>query len=55
MICRNNWTHNDYDYSFVECGQVLLENEYEQFFVNYEDWVNDYYVIDKWKSLKKTI
>lgn len=52
MICRSWETQKDYNYKFVEDGKVELENEYDIFTVLYEDWVNEYYIIDKWNSLK---
>ena len=52
MICRSWETRKDYNYKFVEDGKVELENEHDIFTVTYEDWCNEYYIIDKWNSLK---
>ena len=52
MICRNLTTKEDYNYRFVDDGKVELENQYDIFTILYEDWCNDYYVVNKWNSLK---
>ena len=57
MICKNINTGFLYNYSFIENGMVLLENPQLKDYpismtVKYEDWCNDYYVIDKWNSLE---
>lgn len=52
MICRSWTTKEDYNYKFIEDGKVELENQHNIFSVLYEDWCNEYYVIDKWKTLK---
>ena len=52
MICKNFTSNERYNYSFVENGEVLLENLNESFRVKYEDWCQDYLILDKWNSLK---
>ena len=37
---------------FIEDGKVELENEFNIFSINYEDWCLNYLVVNKWKSLK---
>ena len=52
MICRNLSTDEHYNYRFIEDGKVELENEFNIFSINYEDWCLNYLVVNKWKSLK---
>ncbi len=52
MICRNCNTRKDYNYRFIEDGKVELKNQFENFSILYEDWCDDYYIIDKWNTLK---
>ncbi len=52
MICKNFSTGIRYNYSFVDNGEVKLENLNETFRVKYEDWCQDYLIIDKWNDLK---
>lgn len=51
MICRNIITNKDYNYSFMENDKVLLDDKTEKFSISYEEWVDNYYVKDKWKRL----
>lgn len=51
MICKDCKTGIPYNYSFVEDGKILLENKDETKEVDYEIWVDDYYVYDKFGSL----
>ena len=52
MICRNLSTDEHYNYRFIEDGKVELENEFNIFSINYEDWCLNYLVVNKWKNLK---
>ena len=52
MICKSTQTNEEYNYSFVENGCVLLENQYHTFSIPYENWVNEYYVVSKLYNLK---
>lgn len=52
MICKSTKTNEEYNYSFVENGDVLLENQSHAFSISYEDWVNEYYVVSKLYYLK---
>lgn len=52
MICRSWETKKDYNYKFIEDNKLELENDEDIFTVSYEDWLNEYYIIDKWNSLK---
>lgn len=52
MICKNYISNNMFNYEFVENGMVKLTSKGQSFEVKYEDWVNDYLIIDKWNSLK---
>lgn len=52
MICKSTQTNEEYNYSFVENGCVVLENQYHTFSISYEDWVNEYYVVSKLYYLK---
>ena len=52
MICKHLITKEEYNYRFVEDGKVELENKYNIFTVLYEDWCQDFLVIDKWNTLK---
>lgn len=52
MVCKSNISSSYYNYTFIEGGKVLLENMTEKFSVLYEDWVNEYYVVDKWKTIE---
>ena len=51
MICRNCLTNEDYNYTFINDGLVKLDNHIKSFEIKYEDWVNEYDVINKWESL----
>ena len=51
MVCRSWNTKVDYEYTFEEGGKVRLRNPLQDFTVLYEDWCNDYYILDKWKIL----
>ena len=51
MICKSTQTNEEYNYSFVENGCVVLENQYHTFSIPYEDWVNEYYVVSKLNKL----
>ena len=51
MICAALNTGERYNYSFVENGEVLLENAEQKFTVLYENWVEDFLIIDKWSKL----
>ena len=50
MICRNKNTNIDYNYSFIG-DDVELSNMKENFKISYNDWLNDYFIIDKWNKL----
>lgn len=52
MICRNLNTKEDFNYTFIGNNIVKLENQNNTLFVNYEDWIIEYYIIDKWDSIK---
>lgn len=53
MICRNESSGVLFNYKFVEEGMVeLSNNELEQpKLVKYEDWCNEYYIVDKWRTI----
>ena len=51
MICRNEVTKIDYEYTFIEEGKVRLRNQEQDFCILYEDWCNNYYIVDKWKKI----
>ena len=51
MICRHHLTKEDYNYTFINDRLVKLDNHIKSFEVKYEDWLEDYYVINKWESL----
>lgn len=51
MICKSTQTNEEYNYSFVENGGVLLENQSRAFSIPYEDWVNEYYIVSKLNKL----
>ena len=51
MICKSTQTNEEYNYSFVENGGVLLENQSHTFSIPYEDWVNEYYIVSKLNKL----
>ena len=51
MICRNAFTDEDYNYSFVDNGMVKLENQNENMIIKYEDWIDEYFVVDKCQSI----
>jgi len=55
MICKSEKTNEQYNYSFIEDGKVLLENKFDVFSIPYEDWVNEYYVISKLDKLNLNI
>ena len=53
MICANNKTNVLYNYSFINDNELRLENSNEKFIINYEKWLNEYYIKDKFSKLKK--
>ena len=53
MICKNLTNNVVYEYTFEEGGNVRLRNKEQDFMILYEDWCNDYLIIDKWKKLMK--
>ena len=52
MICRNNLTKEDFNYSFIENNCVKLENKFHTVIEKYENWINNYYIINKLASLE---
>jgi hypothetical protein len=52
MICKSTKTNEEYNYSFIENGSVLLENQSHTFSIPYEDWVNEYYIVSKLNYLR---
>jgi hypothetical protein len=53
MICKNIKTNVLYNYLFSE-GNVNLSNPNydENFTVSYDEWLKNYYIIDKWKTIR---
>lgn len=50
MICKNEQTGEYYNYEFVENEVKLWQpNMINEIFINYKDWCNEYYIVDKWK------
>lgn len=56
MICKSDLNGMYFNYKFIEEGVVELTNNIlkQPLLIKYEDWVNDYYIIDKlnWKDLE---
>lgn len=51
MICKKILNNKEYQYSFIENGNVqLIDKDENEIIVPYEVWVIDYYVIDKWRN-----
>lgn len=57
MICKSELNNKYYDYKFTEDGIVELARPdiKDPILVKYEDWCNDYYVIDKYRNLDGTV
>lgn len=57
MICRSELNNKYYDYKFIEDGIVELTrpDSEDPVLVKYEDWCNDYYVIDKYRDIDGTV
>ena len=42
-----------YNYKFIpESNQVEIENKDFYDVISYDDWLNEYYIVDKWKILE---
>ena len=51
MICKNIITNVEYDYSFDDEGNVILKNYNQNFTELYENWLDNYLIVDKWKKI----
>lgn len=51
MICKKTLQDKIYNYSFVENGLVKLDNHEEEIVIPYEEWKENYYVVDKWSKI----
>ena len=47
MVCKSIQNNEEYNYSFVEDGSVVLENQYYTFSIPYENWLKEYYIVSK--------
>lgn len=55
MICarKNDKKLVRYNYKFIpESNQVEIENKDFYDVISYDDWLNEYYIVDKWKILE---
>ena len=52
MICRSWKNREGFNYRFLENEDVELENARGKFAIPYNEWLRDYYIIDKWDELK---
>ena len=42
-----------YNYKFIpESNQVKIENKDFYDVISYDDWIEEYYIVDKWKTLE---
>ena len=53
MICKNIKTNILYNYFFDNYNRVMINDGFESTTVNYKDWCEDFYVVDKWKNLSE--
>jgi len=52
MICEHNTTGVKYNYQHINNDQVRLWNPTcKSFKISYDDWVKDYFIVDKWLKL----
>lgn len=53
MICKEIETGKYFNYRFLDNGEVIEIDDCDGFTKNItrESWLNDYYIIDKWRCL----
>lgn len=52
MICQNNKTNIKYNYIHLNNDKVKLWNPTKKpFYINYDEWKDNYFVVDKWLKL----
>lgn len=58
MICKNNKTGHNFNYEFVSENLVNIWNPDPSFgtngysdIISYETWINDFTIIDKWRTI----
>jgi len=52
MICQHNITGIKYNYQYVSNNQIRLWNPTcTSFKITYDDWLKDYFIVDKWLKL----